>query len=115
METELQRQKVLVAAHAKERDMYRHMLSRQGAGDLLSNGAPHPSSASVIGDHNSAQMLQEQQVLFETFKSEMGIDTQRLKSDLIAAQRERDQNIIALSKSNAQVEYLQGKLIRCLK
>jgi nucleoprotein TPR len=111
MEAELQRQKTLVAVHIKERDMYRSMLARQGADVELSNGHAHiptPSLESTTSDANAAQVLQEQQAFFESFKTEMGIDTQRLRHDLVSAQRERDQNIVALSKANAQIEYLQG-------
>jgi hypothetical protein len=109
MEAELQRQKVLVAAHIKERDMYRSMLARQGVDVDLSNSHPHVSSpGSIKGDAGAAQVLQEQQALFESMTAEMGIDTQRLKHDLTSAQRERDQNIVAVSKANAQIEYLQG-------
>lgn len=109
MEAELQRQKVLVAAHIKERDMYRSMLARQGVDVDLSNGHARVSSpGSIKGDADAAQVLQEQQALFESMTAEMGIDTQRLKRDLTSAQRERDQNIVAVSKANAQIEYLQG-------
>ena len=109
MEAELQRQKTLVTAHIKERDMFRSMLARQGVDVDLSNGhAQAPAPRSIDADANPAQMLQEQQVIFESFKTEMGIDTQKLKHDLTSAQRERDQNIIAVSKANARIEHLQG-------
>lgn len=109
MEAELQRQKTLVAAHVKERDMYRSMLARQGTDFDLSNGRARALPlGSTTQDANAAQVLQEQQALFESFKTEMGIDTHKLKHDLTSAQRERDQNIVALSKANAQIEYLQG-------
>lgn len=41
----------------------------------------------------------------------MGIGMHKLKHDLMLAKRERDQNIIAPSKANAQAEYLNGKCV----
>lgn len=109
MEEELQRQKVLASSFVKERDMYRSMLARQGGGVGgvgLDNSGHQINGASDAG---TSAALEEQQSLFETFKTELGIDTARLKQDLTAAQRERDANIIALSKANAQLEFFQGQ------
>lgn len=115
MEEELQRQKLLVAAHQKERDMYRSMLARQGRdpSGASSSGAGHfapPPAAdgSAPAGANYRQMLEEQQALFETFKSEMGVDTAKLKEDLATAQREAGQSGANLAKANAQIEFLQG-------
>lgn len=119
MEAELQRQKTLVQAVTKERDMLRSMTSRGtgSTGDILSNGRSLSGLISGkttgLSESDSAQILHEQQTLFETYKTEMTIDVTKLKHDLSAAQRERDQNMIALSKAKAQVEYLEGLCFIC--
>ena len=110
MEEELQRQKLLVATHQKERDMYRNMLARQGrdvGGGPSQIGLPSSSDGSR-STTDYRQMLEEQQTLFETFKLEMGVDTAKLKEDLVAAQREVGQQGASLAKANAQIEFLQG-------
>ncbi|KAF8318500.1 hypothetical protein DL93DRAFT_2054404 [Clavulina sp. PMI_390] len=116
MSAELERQKTLVATYAKERDMLRVMANRKPSGALLSNGSTshHPESITVangsVSDLGTAQMLHEQQTMFEQLKAELGVDSQRLKEDLAHAQRERDANMIGLSKANAQLEYLQERI-----
>jgi nucleoprotein TPR len=110
MEEELQRQKLLVSTHQKERDMYRNILARQGkdvGGGPAQSG--HPSTSDGLRttiDYRT--MLEEQQALFETFKLEMGVDTTKLKEDLNAAQREVGHQGASLAKANAQIEFLQG-------
>ncbi len=110
MEEELRRQKVLSLAHQRERDMYRNLLARQGR-DPSTQSATVAFSADPSADDNYTdyrRLLEEQQSLFETFKSEMGIDSAKLKEDLGRAQREIGQLSAQLAKANAQIDFLQG-------
>jgi nucleoprotein TPR len=110
MEQELQRQKVLAATYAKERDMYRSMLARQGQDGRTgpSGTARFSQTDGAASEANSAAAIQEHQAFFEAFRLEMGTDITSLKQDLAIAQRERDSNTIAIAKANAQIEFLQG-------
>lgn len=91
--------------------MYRAMLARQGK-DTTSFGQEGGNGSSAASNAMTAdykKMLEEQQAMFETFKTEMGIDSSRLKDDLAAAQKEVGQQGANIAKANAQIEFLNGE------
>ncbi|KAF8340345.1 uncharacterized protein EI90DRAFT_3035253 [Cantharellus anzutake] len=113
MEEELQRQKVLSAAHQRERDMYRNLLTRQGRDPGAGSSTEATSAPAGTGEGDSSgyrRLLEEQQSLFEAFKTEMGVDSTKLKEDLARAQRDLGQLSAQLAKANAQIDFLQERI-----
>ena len=55
-----------------------------------------------------AKELADVQNQFEAYRTEIGVDSVRLREDLIASQREVGQLGAALAKANAKIEYLTG-------
>jgi nucleoprotein TPR len=45
---------------------------------------------------------------FESYQTEMGMDSVRLRDEVIVAQREVGQLSAALAKANAKIDYLSG-------
>ncbi|KAG5646523.1 hypothetical protein DXG03_003290 [Asterophora parasitica] len=111
MAAQLERQKksseTVIQAYVKERDALRNMLGREKAGHASSvNGA---SEASLDPQSDAAKELAEVQTQFEAYRLEMGIDTGKLREDLVSAQREVGQLGAALAKANAKVEFLSER------
>jgi nucleoprotein TPR len=82
--------------------------------DRAQSAAGTDASASAIGrtvtvSGDAAKELTEVQGQFDAYKLEMGIDSGRLRDELIAAQKEFNSMSAALAKANAKVEYLSGK------
>ncbi|KAJ3826801.1 hypothetical protein EV361DRAFT_893712 [Lentinula raphanica] len=104
---QLERQKKhsdgVIQAYAKERDAYKAMLARSTQnGGLIANGSMDidaPDSSSDL-----ARELAEIQSQFEAYRTEMGIDSVKLREDNIAAQREIGQLQAALAKASAKSE-----------
>lgn len=117
---QLERQKksseITIQAYMKERDALRSMLNRvergSASGDVSFSGINsdvngyHASSSS--GGRDTARELAEVQSQFEAYKSEMGIDSVRLREEAITAQREASKLGADLAKANAKIEYLDG-------
>lgn len=101
---------VTVQAYQKERDALKAMLARAEArapGTTSGvNGEPG------VDEPDLAKELAEIQSQFETYKSEMGTDTIKLREDVMLAQKEAAQLGAALAKANARIEYLTGKKIQ---
>jgi nucleoprotein TPR len=108
MQEDLENQKrsheVTMQAYQKERDALKAMLARAEA------RAPG-STAGINGvsDSELAKELAEIQSQFETYRSEMGTDTIKLREDVMLAQKEAAQLDAALAKANARIEYLTGR------
>jgi nucleoprotein TPR len=105
---QLERQKksseMTIHAYMKERDALKSMLARAekaAAGNSLREDGTQ-------GDTDLAKELAEVQSQFEMYKSEMGVDSVRLREEAIAAQREAGQLGAALAKANAKIDYLTG-------
>ncbi|KAJ7147180.1 hypothetical protein C8R43DRAFT_544030 [Mycena crocata] len=114
---QLERQKnssdTIIKAYVKERDALKAMLARAEKGGAVINGGsmdvngfgeglpPNPS--------DMAKELAEVQNQFDTYRTEMGVDSVRLREEVILAQREAGQLGAALAKANARIEYLTGK------
>ncbi|KAJ7236740.1 hypothetical protein B0H12DRAFT_1139991 [Mycena haematopus] len=113
---QLERQKsssdTIIKAYVKERDTLKAMLARVDKGGAPSNGMS--TDANGFGEglppntNDMAKELAEIQNQFETYRTEMGVDSVRLREDVIAAQREAGQLGAALAKANAKIEYLSG-------
>ncbi|KAJ2925786.1 hypothetical protein H1R20_g11316, partial [Candolleomyces eurysporus] len=96
-----------IQAYVKERDALKSMLTRaQGAGThgLVVNG-----STPALPENEIARELAEIQSQFEAYRSEMGVDSARLRDDLSATQREALEFEAALAKANAKIEYLDDR------
>ncbi|KAH7927786.1 hypothetical protein BV22DRAFT_1060287 [Leucogyrophana mollusca] len=111
---QLERQKksseVTIQAYMKERDALKSMLAR----------ADHtaPTRSGINGDVNGvaravsqdlAAELEDVQTQFESYKAEMGMDSVRLREDLVLAQREVGHLNASLAKANAKIEYLNDR------
>jgi nucleoprotein TPR len=113
---QLERQKssseAIIKAYVKERDALKAMLARTEK----QGGVPNGMNTEVNGfgeglPPNASDMAKEYaqiQNQFEAYRTEMGVDSVRLREDLIAAQREAGQLGAALAKANAKIEYLSG-------
>jgi nucleoprotein TPR len=96
----------------KERDALKAMLARAEKGGAASNGVGVEGGAFGEGlppnPSDMAKELVEMQNQFETYRTEMGVDSVRLREEVITAQREAGQLGAALAKANARIEYLSG-------
>ena len=108
LEAQKQNSDTIIKAYVKERDALKAMLSRAEA--AVSNNA---SGSAVVGavaaSSDLAKELAEVQSQFDAYKLEMGIDSSRLRDELIIAQRELNSTSTALAKANAKVEFLSGE------
>jgi nucleoprotein TPR len=101
-----------IQAYMKERDTLRSMLARAertaigAAPSIMPNGE-------VNGYHEGdstdlAKELADVQSQFQTYRTEMGVDSVRLREEVIMVQREAGQLGASLAKANAKIEYLNG-------
>ncbi|KAJ7812897.1 hypothetical protein B0H13DRAFT_501094 [Mycena leptocephala] len=114
---QLERQKsssdTLVKAYVKERDALRAMLARAEKGGAVANGMN--TDVNGFGDglppnpSDMAKELADVQNQFETYRTEMGVDSVRLREELVISQRETGQLGAALAKANARIEYLTDR------
>jgi len=110
LENQKKSHEVTVQAYQKERDALKVMLARAEArapGSAASiNG---DSGFNGVSDSELVKELAEVQSQFETYKSEMGTDTIKLREDVMLAQKDVAHLEAALAKANARIEYLTGK------
>ncbi|TFK40767.1 hypothetical protein BDQ12DRAFT_679995 [Crucibulum laeve] len=116
---QLERQKKssegVIQAYVKERDALRGMLARaeKASGGRLTNGDINgdliSSGASIALDNDLAKELAEVQNQFDAYRTEMGVDSGRLRDELISAQREIHTLEATLAKANAKIEYLSDR------
>lgn len=110
LETQRHAHDVKIQAFTKERDSLRALLARAERGGAgkdshgQANGAPTESEI--------AKELAEIQQQFDTYRTETGVDSVRLREDAIAAQREFAQLATQLAKANAKLEIGGG--VSCL-
>jgi nucleoprotein TPR len=113
---QLERQKksseLTIQAYTKERDVLKSMLKRAGGG--VSGIGASIANSGVNGFHeganaaNLAKELSEVQKQFESYRTEIGVDSVRLREELVLVQREASQLGATLAKANAKIEYLTG-------
>ncbi|KAI9059234.1 hypothetical protein FKP32DRAFT_1606262 [Trametes sanguinea] len=108
LESHKRSSEVTIQAYMKERDMLRSLLARQQevGGTRLTNGQVNGDARSADTPSDLAKELEEVQQQFETYRTEMGIDSTRLREEALAAQREATRLGTALAKANAQIEVL---------
>ncbi|CCM06215.1 uncharacterized protein FIBRA_08460 [Fibroporia radiculosa] len=103
---------VTIQAYMKERDSLRAMLSRDRSTEQpppMVNGDVH-SELDSSGSHSHLEKeLAEVHSQFEAYKAEMGVDSGRLREEVLTAQREAGRLGAALAKANAQVEFLNER------
>lgn len=86
--------------------------ARQDAGkDEGHNG--YPDAPVADGEIDLAKELAEAQNQSATSKSETGLDSVRLREELLDAQREIEKLNAALAKANAKTEYMTGERRVC--
>lgn len=114
LKDEVEAQRARTEAFEKERDMFRRMLSVRGSGSGAGSGAGDASAfsaaaaATTAGDGDAGRLLAEVQANFDAYRAEMAVDTQRLRDDLVQAQKDAAQARTELAKSKAQSEFLAG-------
>ena len=117
LETQKKSSEIKIQAYIKERDALKSMLARAERSSAAMGATAGPVVA-VNGYHEDigaetqtdvARELAEIQSQFETYKSEMGEDSGRLREEIVASQREVGQLNAALAKANAKIEYLSGQ------
>ena len=100
----------IIQSYVKERDALKAMLSRAEKAKSNTpagvNGAS--AAASIEGQSDLVKELAEVQSQFDAYRTEMGVDSVRLREDLAASQREGAHLGAALAKANAKIEYLTG-------
>lgn len=113
LETQHKSSEVKIQAYMKERDALKVLLARA---ERSTGGPSAPSDAErgINGLHevqmpgDVSRELAEMQSQFESYRTEMGMDSVKLREEAIAAQREAGQLNAALAKANAKIEYLTG-------
>ena len=109
LKDEVEAQRARTEAFEKERDMFRRMLSVRGSGSGADASAfSAAAAATTAGDGDAGRLLVEVQANFDAYRAEMAVDTQRLRADLVPAQKDAAQARTELAKSKAQSEFLAG-------
>ncbi|KAJ7432792.1 hypothetical protein B0H11DRAFT_2297225 [Mycena galericulata] len=114
---QLERQKsssdTIIKAYVKERDALKAMLARVEKDGAAANGMHTEvngfGEGLPLNRNDMAKELAEMQNQFETYRTEMGVDSVRLREEVILAQREAGQLGAALAKANARIEYLSDR------
>ena len=110
---QLERQKksseVTIQAYMKERDTFKAMLARAERSSLRGGVNGDVNGAAPAASSDLATELQDVQAQFESYKVEMGMDAEKLREDLVQAQRQLGQANAALAKTTAKIEFLDGK------
>ena len=100
---------IRIQGYVKERDTLRLLLNRANGGQG-SAAAAAAMAVEPANDSEVASQLAEVQNQFEAYKTEIGLDSTRLREKLILAERESHDFAAALAKANAKVEFLNDRL-----
>ncbi|KXN81784.1 Nucleoprotein TPR [Leucoagaricus sp. SymC.cos] len=122
LEREKKHHEKVVQAYTKEREALKAMVARAEKSGVLRIAPPPPSvEGSVVraienGTNGTAAPADEQEALvkeltevqnqFEAYRTEMGLDTLKLREDLVQAQREATTATAAFAKAEAKVQYM---------
>lgn len=101
----------IIQAYVKERDTLRTMLVRSEKASAIPQAAILNGEVATTGQGDLAMELEDVHGQFETYRKEMGIDSGRLREELIESQREANQMGAVLAKANAKIEYLTGQFL----
>ncbi|KAF7966386.1 hypothetical protein HWV62_38881 [Athelia sp. TMB] len=117
LETQQKGSEIKIQAYMKERDALKTMLARAERSSTSSssiggvesglNGFHEPQLTGSQAD--MSRELAEIHNQFELYRTEMGVDSAKLREEAIAAQREAGQLNAALAKANAKIEYLTDR------
>jgi len=108
LDAQKQSSEVIIKSYVKERDALKAMLGRAEAA-VGTNTSVSAVGGTAGTSSDLAKELTEVQTQFDAYKLEMGVDSGRLRDELIAAQRELNSMSAALAKANAKVEFLSGE------
>ena len=124
LESQRKSHEVTVQAYVKERDALKSMLARTGGsasaepyvnGTGSGNGGVNGAAERVASESREGvpeselvKELAEIQSQFDTYKMEMGVDSVRVRDELVKLQRENGQLGALLAKANAKIEYTAG-------
>ena len=114
LETSKRSSEVTIQAYMKERDTLRSLLQRQqesGSSARMPNGINDQSQSAEPSE--LAKELEDVQKQFDAYRTEMGVDSTRLRDETLNAQREVSKLTTALAKANAQIEVFSGAYMRC--
>lgn len=110
LEREKKHHEKVVQAYMKEREALKAMATRaekSGVITLSGEGGIRPGENGVAQD-DLIRELAEVQSQFEAYRTEMGLDTLKLREDLVHTQREATTAAAALAKAEAKVQYMTG-------
>ena len=107
LENQKKASEVTIQAYVKERDALKNMLARERAGVGRTNGV-NGQDVDMADGSDTAKELADVQAQFEAYKAEMGVDSTRLREEVIAARSEAAHVNAQLAKANAKVDYLNG-------
>ncbi|GAA5985408.1 hypothetical protein JCM10908_006964 [Rhodotorula pacifica] len=108
LKEEIESQRARTEAYEKERDMFRRMLAQRSghAGAAAGTVDSTAITANGAGDVDAARMLAEVQANFDAYRTEMSVDSQKLRDDLAQAQKDVAAARTDLAKSKAQAEFM---------
>ena len=106
LETQRHTHDVKIQAFTKERDSLKALLSRAQRSNAGKDLRGQANGAAVESD--VTKELAEIQEQFNTYRTETGVDSIRLREDTVAAQREVAQLTSQLAKANAKLEIAGG-------
>lgn len=112
LKNEVESQRAKTESFERERDMFRRMLVQRGS---ASGGEGGASAGAMVRngdsmDVDTPRLLADVQSNFDAYKSEIAVDSQRLREDLKEAQQAANAARTELAKSKAQAEYTAGEL-----
>ncbi|KAM0751487.1 hypothetical protein T439DRAFT_300397 [Meredithblackwellia eburnea MCA 4105] len=110
LKEEVESQRVTLEAQGRERDMLRKMLAIRTEAGMGANGVSHAANGTSGEGSGDSARLGEVEATFEAYRTEIAVDTQRLRDDLAAAQKDAGAVRTDLAKSRAQAEYTTERL-----
>lgn len=118
LENQQKSQQATIQAYVKERDTLKTMLARSDRNVGSASASTHAGSSIHINGNATShppsdlqKELHEVQTNFDAYRHEMGIDTIKLREELVAYQREASQLGSALAKANAKIDFLNGTCV----
>jgi len=99
----------VIQAYMKEREALKAMVARSGIvapPEVTSQAIENPTS--FESQDELTKELAEVQSQFEAYKTEIGLDSLKLREDLVQSQREATTATAALAKAEAKFQYTNG-------
>ncbi|KAI0338862.1 hypothetical protein BDW22DRAFT_1362157 [Trametopsis cervina] len=98
---------ITIQTYIKERDALKSMLTRErGLRAARGVNGVNGHDDHMILDSDTTKELEEIQSHFETYKTEMGVDSSRIREELVSVRHDAAHAAAQLAKANAKVEYL---------